>query len=133
MSLFHWPIRVYYEDTDAGGVVYYANYLKFFERARTEMLRDMGFEQDQLTAEHHLIFVVRSVNVDYLKPARFNDCLIATSEIIQIKKASLRFEQTIIRGNHLLCKGSIRIACLDSVSMKPKIMPDFLLEKFIHV
>jgi acyl-CoA thioester hydrolase len=97
------------------------------------MLRDMGFEQDQLVAEHHLIFVVRSVNVDYLKPARFNDCLDATSEIIQTKKASLSFEQTMVRGNDLLCKGNIRIACLDSDSMKPKIMPDFLLEKMTHV
>ena len=133
MSIFQWPIRVYYEDTDAGGVVFYANYLKFFERVRTEMLRDMGFEQDQLTAEQHLIFVVRSVNVDYLKPARFNESLYATAEIIQIKKASLCFEQTIVRGEDLLCKGSVRIACLDSSSMKPKIMPDFLVEKFKHV
>ncbi|MGZ4992514.1 MAG: YbgC/FadM family acyl-CoA thioesterase, partial [Methylobacter sp.] len=73
MKKFIWPIRVYYEDTDAGGVVFYANYLKFFERARTEMLRAIGYEQDELIANEGIIFVVRSVQVDYLSPARFNE------------------------------------------------------------
>lgn len=73
--MFHWPVRVYYEDTDSGGVVYYANYLKFMERARTEWLRSLGFEQDVLNAQHGIIFAVRSVTVEYLRPARFNDLL----------------------------------------------------------
>ena len=125
---FNWPVRVYYEDTDAGGVVFYANYLRFFERARTEMLRSLGFEQDVLLAEQNLIFVVRSVNVDYLKPARFNDLLDVSAKIIEYKKTNFTFEQTITRQQDLLCKGEIRIACLDAQSMKPKLIPSAILE-----
>jgi conserved hypothetical protein TIGR00051 len=91
MTVFHWPIRVYYEDTDAGGVVFYANYLKFFERARTEMLRELGFEQDQLRMEHNLIFVVRSVQIDYLKSAQFNDLIDVSAQVIKSKRVSLDF------------------------------------------
>jgi len=131
MTIFHWPIRVYYEDTDAGRVVFYANYLKFFERARTEMLRDMGFEQDQLIAEQNIIFVVRTVQIDYLTPARFNDALEATAEVTQAKKVSLNFEQTVTRNGEVLCKGNIRIACLDAKTMKPKAIPPQLLEKLL--
>jgi len=131
MKIFHWPIRVYYEDTDAGGVVFYANYLKFFERARTEMLRDMGFEQDQLITEQNIIFVVRSVQVDYLTPARFNDALEATAEVTQAKKVSLNFEQAVTRNGEVLCKGNVRIACLDAKTMKPKAIPSQLLEKLL--
>ena len=131
MKTFHWPIRVYYEDTDAGGVVFYANYLKFLERTRTEMLRDMGFEQDQLIAEQKLIFVVRSVQIDYLAPARFNDELEATAQVTQAKKVSLNFEQTVTRNGDVLCKGNVRIACLDPTTMKPKAIPDNLLQKLL--
>jgi len=131
MKIFHWPIRVYYEDTDAGGVVFYANYLKFFERARTEMLRDMGFEQDQLITEQNIIFVVRSVQVDYLTPARFNDALDATAGVTQAKKVSLNFEQAVTRNGEVLCKGNVRIACLDAKTMKPKAIPSQLLEKLL--
>jgi len=131
MTIFHWPVRVYYEDTDAGGVVFYANYLKFFERARTEMLRDMGYEQDQLIAEQNIIFVVRAVQVDYLTPARFNELLDVTAEVTLAKKVSLNFEQTIARDGDVLCKGNIRIACLDAETMKPKAIPDNLLQKLI--
>ena len=132
MSVFEWPIRVYYEDTDAGGVVFYANYLKFFERARTEMLRYSGFEQDQLIIEHQLIFVVRSVQIDYLKSARFNDSLIVSTKIAMAKKVSLNFEQVITRNEDVVCKGDIRIASLDVNSMRPKIIPDFILEKLTN-
>lgn len=125
---FNWPIRVYYEDTDAGGVVFYANYLKFFERARTEMLRSLGFEQDRLIAEDNAIFVVRSVTVDYLKPARFNEQIEVSAKVIESKKASLTFEQTIIREQDLLCTSTIRVACLDAQSMKPKPIPLAILE-----
>ncbi|MGZ8095079.1 MAG: YbgC/FadM family acyl-CoA thioesterase, partial [Methylosarcina sp.] len=97
MTSFSWPIRVYYEDTDAGGVVFYANYLKFFERARTEMLRFMGYEQDELNATAKVIFVVRSVQIDYISPARFNELIQVSAKIIETKKASLIFEQTITR------------------------------------
>ncbi|NJA07752.1 tol-pal system-associated acyl-CoA thioesterase [Methylococcaceae bacterium WWC4] len=127
-SAFSWPVRVYYEDTDAGGVVFYANYLKFFERARTEMLRDRGFEQDQLLREQNLIFVVRSVRVDYLKPARFNDLLLATASVVEHQKTNLTFAQTLMRGQDQLASGEIRIACLDAQTMKPKPIPLAILE-----
>jgi acyl-CoA thioester hydrolase len=125
---FIWPVRVYYEDTDAGGVVFYANYLKFFERARTEMLRAAGFEQDELIANEGVIFVVRAVQVDYLSPARFNEQINVSAEVVLAKKASLTFEQSITRGDDLLCKSIIRIACLDAVTMRPKVIPENLLE-----
>jgi len=129
---FIWPIRVYYEDTDAGGVVFYANYLKFFERARTEMLRSMGYEQDRLIAEQGIIFVVRSVQVDYLLPARFNELLQVTAKVSVAKKASLTFEQTITRDDAVLTSGVIRIACLDANTMRPKAIPEILLEQLTH-
>ncbi len=131
MNIFHWPVRVYYEDTDAGGVVFYANYLRFFERARTEMLRSLGFEQDQLINEQQLIFVVRSVQVDYLKPARFNDSLDVSAEIVLAKKVSFDFEQLITRDNELLCKGNVRIVCLDTITMKPKKISETIIQKLI--
>ena len=131
MTVFHWPVRVYYEDTDAGGVVFYANYLKFFERARTEMLRSMGFEQDQLITEQKLIFVVRSVQIDYLKPARFNESIDVTAEVTLAKKVSLNFKQVITRGEDVLCKGNVRIACLDAETLKPKTIPEDLLQQLI--
>jgi len=131
MTVFHWPVRVYYEDTDAGGVVFYANYLKFFERARTEMLRHFGFEQDQLITEQNVIFVVRSVQVDYLAPARFNESLDVSAEITQAKKVSLNFEQVISRDDVVLCKAVIRIACLTADTLKPRAIPDNLVEKLV--
>jgi acyl-CoA thioester hydrolase len=128
MKKFIWPVRVYYEDTDAGGVVFYANYLKFFERARTEMLRAMGFEQDELIANEGIIFAVRSVQIDYLSPARFNELLQVSAEVTLAKKASLVFSQLITRGDDVLCKSIIRIACLDAKTMRPKAIPENLLE-----
>jgi acyl-CoA thioester hydrolase len=127
---FIWPIRVYYEDTDAGGVVYYANYLKFFERARTEMLRDRGFEQDQLIDSEGIIFAVRSVQVDYLKPAHFNELIHVSAEVVQIKNASFTFEQTITRGDDVLTKSIIRCACLDAQTLRPKVIPEPIIEQF---
>ena len=126
---FNWPVRVYYEDTDAGGVVFYANYLKFFERARTELLRSYGFEQDVLMAEQGLIFVVRSVKIDYLRPARFNEQLAVSAKVIEIKKTNLTFEQAVTRQEQILCTGEVRIACLDAESMKPKPIPSVILEQ----
>ena len=129
MQQFNWPVRVYYEDTDAGGVVFYANYLKFFERARTEMLRQMGFEQDQLLEDQGIIFVVRSVQIDYLMPARFNEQINVGALVTLAKKASLIFSQTITRDKDVLCRGTVRIACLDSRTMRPKAIPEILLEQ----
>ncbi len=129
MNEFVWPVRVYYEDTDAGGVVYYANYLKFFERARTELLRHLGFEQDDLMSRLGIIFVVRSVQVDYLKPARFNEQLAVSATVSSVKKTSFMFTQQITRDEDLLCQGDIRIACLDVNSMRPKAIPEEILQK----
>lgn len=134
MQEFSWPVRVYYEDTDAGGVVFYANYLKFFERARTEMLRAIGFEQDELIAKNGIIFVVTSIQVDYLRPARFNEQLQVSAKVVLVKKASLVFEQIITRGNDVLCKGNVKIACLDAHTMRPKAIPETLFTAiFQHI
>ena len=125
---FIWPVRIYYEDTDAGGVVFYANYLKFFERARTEMLRAMGYEQDELMINPGIVFAVRSVQVDYLKSARFNEQIEVSAEILDAKRASLTFEQLITRGDDVLCTSITRIACLDANTLRPKEIPKILQE-----
>lgn len=130
MMNFTWPVRVYYEDTDSGGVVYYANYLKFMERARTEYLRHLGFEQDELIKNENILFAVRSINVNYHKPARFNELLQVTAKVIEFKKASMLFQQTILRQSdqQLLCDGSVRIASLQADSFKPCAIPRVILE-----
>lgn len=128
---FSWPVRVYYEDTDAGGVVFYANYLKYMERARTELLRAKGFEQDELMINEGIIFAVRSLQIDYRKPASFNQLLQVSAEIKLLKKASLEFFQQITHDNNLLVSSDVRIACLDVNTMKPKAIPQNLLEQFI--
>ena len=99
---FLWPIRVYYEDTDCGGVVYYTNYLKFMERGRTEFLRSLGFEQDNLKQEQGLIFAVHSLSAKYLKPAVFNDELIVTTSLSRAGRASFSFTQSILRASDQL-------------------------------
>lgn len=126
---FLWPIRIYYEDTDAGGVVYHTNYIKFMERARTEWLRDLGVEQDELRDEFDVIFAVRSVQVDYFSPAKFNDELTISSKVIQFGKASISIEQEVIKKDTVLCKGIIKVATLDGTSFRPKAMPKHLYEK----
>lgn len=135
MPGFSWPIRVYYEDTDRAGVVYYANYLRFMERARTEWLRSLGFEQDSLSTEKGVIFAVRSASVDFLKPALFNQKLLVGAEIIRRGRASLTFRQDIRRegDNQLVCSGEVKIACLDAASLQPRPIPDFILEEIPDV
>lgn len=128
-NTFLWPIRIYYEDTDSGGVVYYANYLKFMERARTEWLRAEGFEQDELIANENVIFAVRSVQADYLSPARFNEEIMISTEVIKKGKASISVEQIVKRNNDVLCKAIIKIACLNAESFKPAVMPENLYNK----
>ncbi len=134
--IFRWPVRVYYEDTDSGGVVYYANYLKFMERARTEYLRKLGFEQDRLLAEDGVIFAVRHASVDYLRPARFNDELDVTTKLIEQKRASLTFAQSVhLQGDEFrpCCTGEIRIACIDSKSFRPTAIPNALIKELLNV
>ena len=128
---FVWPIRVYYEDTDAGGVVFYANYLKFMERGRTEWLRSLGFEQDALMRDPGVLFAVRRSEIDYLKSARFNELLSVRSSVIQMRGASFTFEQNIVRDAdaELLCRGITQVACLDAVSMQPARIPAAIRNK----
>jgi acyl-CoA thioester hydrolase len=117
------PIRVYYEDTDAAGVVYYANYLRFMERARTEWLRMLGFEQDELSRDDGVVFAVRTANVEFLKPARFNELLQATVAVPQRGRASLTFAQEIRRGAEALCRAEVRIACIKLADFSPCPIP----------
>lgn len=125
MSEFVWPVRVYYEDTDSGGVVYYANYLKFMERARTEWLRALGFEQTMLAALHGVMFVVRRIAVEYLQPARFNDELQVISTVKRLGSCRIVFAQCILRDT-LLVTGEAEVACIDVRSFKPVKIPDTL-------
>ncbi len=134
MHEFTWPVRVYYENTDAGGVVYHTDYLNFMERARTEWLRSLGFEQDKLSKEQSIIFAVRKVTIDYIKPAVFDELLTINTRIIKQGKASLLFEQFIInKENEKLCQAEIKIACLDNNNMKPAPIPDNILLEIDHV
>jgi acyl-CoA thioester hydrolase len=122
---FLWPIRVYYEDTDSGGVVYYANYLKFMERARTELLRATGFEQDVLRDERQLLFVVRHVELDLHQPARFNEQLAVRTAIAQVHGASISFVQSIVREGEaqVLCEAAVQVVCINATDWKPARLP----------
>jgi len=129
---FEWPVRVYYEDTDVGGVVYYANYLRFMERARTEWLRSLGFEQDELIREQGVLFAVASAEVNYRAPARFNDLLHVTARIAEHRRSRIIFEQTVYRpadGAHLT-DGRIKVACLDAERFRPRSLPESLQRVF---
>ncbi|MDH5209694.1 MAG: tol-pal system-associated acyl-CoA thioesterase [Burkholderiaceae bacterium] len=125
---FTWTVRVYYEDTDTGGVVYYANYLKFFERARTEWLRAAGYEQQVLASEHGLQFVVASIECHYRRPARLDDVIELDVRVTQAGRVSVVFEQTARRGDEVLATARIRAGCVDTRSLAPKAMPQPMLE-----
>ncbi|HSB96314.1 MAG TPA: thioesterase family protein [Spongiibacteraceae bacterium] len=147
---FLWPVRVYIEDTDAGGIVFYVNYLKYMERARTEFMRALGYgknsfepsERDENAAGEggiftdQLMFVVHSVAASYHKPARLDDELFATARILSLGAAQMRFEQRILRGSEphseslsyeVLCSGEVKIACVDRRTLKPRRIPNALL------
>jgi len=123
------PVRVYWEDTDAGGVVFYANYLKFFERARTEWLRAAGFGQQALVDETGAMFVVADTRLRYLQPARLDDLLQVSVEPQQIGRARLVIQQRCLRGTALLCEGTIHIACVDRGTFRPRRIPTDLLQR----
>ena len=125
--VFTLPVRIYYEDTDAGGVVYHSNYINFMERARTEYLRDLGVEQDDLATEHGIIFAVRAVEIQYLAPARYNDLLQVTVSQPLGGGASVTFAQTVSRSDTLLASANIRIVSLAPDSLRPRRIPAFLL------
>ncbi|MBV2234868.1 MAG: tol-pal system-associated acyl-CoA thioesterase [Sterolibacterium sp.] len=127
---FMLPVRVYYEDTDAAGMVYYANYLRFMERARTEWLRQLGFQQSRMVEEQGVAFVARSAAVDYLKPARLDDQLTIASRVIAVGRAQVTFEQHVLRATQTLASGVIRIACVDPARGRPCAMPADLLRLF---
>lgn len=124
---FTWPVRVYYEDTDLGGVVYYANYLKFMERARTEWLRAAGVDQTRLLAEHGLLFVITGCEVSYLKPARFDDLLEVSVALAGTGRSRFSVTQQVRRGDELLVTGLVSAACIDAQSFKPRGIPKHIL------
>ena len=130
---FHWPLRVYWEDTDAGGIVFYANYLKFFERARTEWLRALGIGQQALRDTTGGMFVVSDTQLKYHRPARLDDELLVTAGLIESGRASLTIAQRALKINPnkdttLLCQGSIKIGWVDATTMKPQRIPQAVLE-----
>jgi len=122
-TAFRWSLRVYIEDTDAGGIVYYVNYLKYMERARSEHFRALGVPKAAVFADETL-FVVHSANVSYRKPAVLDDQLVATSKIIKLGRAMVVFAQSIERNGELICEAEIKIACVDQKTMKPKAIPE---------
>jgi acyl-CoA thioester hydrolase len=123
---FSWRARVYWEDTDGGGVVYYANYLKFMERARTEWLRAQGHSQLELARELGFVFAVVEVKVNYRRPARLDDELTVTCLPVPEGRASIRFKQFVRRGEEILADGEVRVACVDAKSFRPRALPDFI-------
>ncbi|HEY8509307.1 MAG TPA: tol-pal system-associated acyl-CoA thioesterase [Steroidobacteraceae bacterium] len=124
MTSFSWPVRVYWEDTDGGGIVYYANYLRFLERARTEWLRSLGFSQQRLAAESGIIFTVVNLSVEYRRPARLDDELDVRCEVHATGGASFRFDQWIYRGEELLLQAQVKVACVDARTMRPRRVPE---------
>ena len=132
MKPYVWHARVYYEDTDAGGVVYYANYLKFMERARTEWLRSLGVEQDELAQNLNVLFAVRSVSIKFKQPARFNDSLTVTVEPFALKPASVSFKQAIMKQSketNVLTSGEINVVCLRVNDFSPQSIPKNLFKE----
>lgn len=122
-AIFTWPVRVYYEDTDAGGVVYHSNYLNFMERARTEWLRALGFEQPEVKAELGVIIVVHSLSIEFKSPACFNDMLEVHCKITKIGRGSMEMEQKITRGHALLIKAEVKLAFVNAETFKPVAIP----------
>lgn len=125
---FTWPVRVFYEDTDAGGVVYYANYLRFFERCRSEWFRSLGFALSELAHREGVLFMVASAQVDYLRPARLDDLLHIDARISQRAASYVVFEQQARRGTTILSRASVKVACIDAHSLRPRRLPPAVVE-----
>ena len=128
MEIFSIPVRVYIEDTDAGGIVYYANYLKYMERARTEWLRSLGVELDEWQDQHRTLFVVRSLKIDYLSPGKFNDQLRATLLPTVVKRASMSCEQAIMRAGSVLTTSTVQLVCVNADTLGPQAIPNSIRE-----
>jgi len=136
VEAFVWPVRVYYEDTDAGGVVFYANYLKFMERARTEWLRSLGFGQEVLRAREGIVFAVSHVRLEFRRPARFDDLLAVSARIARRGRASLTFIQEVRdqgQSRELFCSGEVKVACVDAERFRPRAIPESLLAELTDV
>jgi acyl-CoA thioester hydrolase len=139
VSPFRWVSRVYWEDTDGGGIVYYANYLRFLERARTEWLRSLGFSQSALAADPGIVFTVVSLSIDYRRPAKLDDELLITCDPEVEGAATVRFAQRIYRGSgepvadRLLVDASVRVACVDARTLRPKRLPEFLAKRDVNI
>jgi 4-hydroxybenzoyl-CoA thioesterase len=134
MHSFSIPLRVYIEDTDAGGIVYYVNYLKYMERSRTEFLRSLGYHKPAIL-DGGLLLVVHSAQINYRRPARLDDQLQVTAQIEKLARTYIEFKQQVLRGGELLCEGVIRIACVAANSMKPSAIPADMhhqLDQFFH-
>ena len=128
VPVFSWPVRIYWEDTDAGGVVYYANYLRFLERARTEWLRSLDIDQSQVRDEHGVVFVVREVAIEYLAPAKLDDELESRIDAVERRSASMTFAQRILRriDGAVLVTAQVRVACVAADGFKPRRIPESL-------
>lgn len=132
MKQFKWPVRVYYEDTDAGGIAYHTSYLKYMERARTEYLRAQGYSLKQLRAEQDILFVVNRIDISFKRPAVFDDELTVTAALRKSAGASLAFHQTIYRDDEQLCEADIAVACLSAERYTPRRMPKSIIMDLAH-
>jgi len=132
MDEFVFPVRVYYEDTDAGGVVYYANYLKFMERARTEWLRHLGFSHSVMHSHYQIMFVMKELAINYRKPARLDDALTIHSHLQAHNKASLTLQQKVQQDAVVLCEGVAKLACVHTETFRPTMIPTDILAKFCY-
>lgn len=130
---FAWPVRVYYEDTDAGGVVYYANYLRFFERCRTEWLRALGFDHHALAARESVLFVVAAAEIEYLRPARLDDALRIEAAVAQQQGSYVVFAHCARRAEEPLCRARVKVACVDTATLRPRRVPAALAEAFARI
>ena len=125
-ATFHWPVRVYWEDTDAGDVVYHAAYVRFLERARSEWLRSFGISQIALREQRDVLFPIRSMALEFRAPARLDDQLDVEVNLLQLRSASMQFAQRILRGGELLLEAKVRAACISASSFRPRVLPDDL-------
>ena len=129
---FCWPITIYYEDTDIGGLVYHANYLKYFERARTELFRGFGVKQQQLL-QQEIAFVVRHMDIDFIKGATLDDKLLVETAVVELKRATLRLIQQLVddEGN-IFCRAKVKLACINPKKMKPTVIPTTIQSEILR-
>ncbi|MBT4520153.1 MAG: tol-pal system-associated acyl-CoA thioesterase [Halieaceae bacterium] len=125
---FFFKLRVYIEDTDAGGIVYYVNYLKYMERCRTEMMRSLGYDKGSIF-NRDLMFVVRDVAIQYLKPARLDDELMVSASVLSVRGAAMSLRQSVVRADEVMAQGELKIACVDSAGLRPRRIPKIMAQE----